>query len=428
MESAAKTKRKQGMIILSVVGGFIGLMVFGMWLTDPNKGKPTPMEIRAEKQKEIKKDFTANSSNAITAEETWITMNESRLEGLQRKNKELEDEMAELRALIKGNASKSAQEQAPAIFPGMGSSASLDDPPSEINLEAALPPPPNFKKAQSPEKDGVANFIANKVISENLPPPPSPSISGGANGAPLNNANDQTEYIEVLDLTEPDKGDEDIKNVRNYLQAGSFATVVLMSGMDAPTGGQAQSNPVPVLLRVMDDGTLPNYFEHNMDRCHIVGASYGDIASERAHIRLETLSCTLLNGDVIQEPIKGYVAGEDGKAGMRGRVVRKEGSLIAMSLLAGFASGMSTSLTEQYSQVSTSALGQVTTVDPDKLVANGLAQGSANALEKVADFYIERANEIYPIIEVDANRIGEVVLTDGTELKRSLLDNTRDKG
>ena len=216
------------------------------------------------------------------------------------------------------------------------------------------------------------------------------------------------------------------KNVKHYLPTGSFATAILLSGMDAPTGGQAKSQPVPVLLRVMDAGQLPNFWNSDVDNCHVTGAAHGDIASERAHIRLETLTCVLVNGDVIEEPIKGYVAGEDGKAGLRGRLVSKQGALIAKSLLAGVASGLGHSLTQQYQQVSTSPLGNVTTIDPNKAFEAGLATGASNALEKIADYYIARANEIYPIIEVDANRIGEIILLGGTDFGTDLIGNTRE--
>jgi conjugal transfer pilus assembly protein TraB len=177
----------------------------------------------------------------------------------------------------------------------------------------------------------------------------------------------------------------------------------------------------------MDEGQLPNFFNSDIDDCHVLGAAYGDISSERANVRLETLTCVLVNGDIIEEPIAGYVAGEDGKAGLRGRLVEKQGAMIARSLLAGVASGMGSSLSQQYQQVSTSALGSVTTVDPNKVMQNGLATGAGNALEKIADYYIARANEMYPIIEVDANRIGEVILTGGTDLKQSVIGNKRER-
>jgi conjugal transfer pilus assembly protein TraB len=38
----------------------------------------------------------------------------------------------------------------------------------------------------------------------------------------------------------------------------SFTRGTLLGGLDAPTGGQAQSNPHPVLIRLSDTAVLPN--------------------------------------------------------------------------------------------------------------------------------------------------------------------------
>ena len=86
-----------------------------------------------------------------------------------------------------------------------------------------------------------------------------------------------------------------------------------------PVLALAQRNPQPVLLRLMDNAVLPNQFRSKVKECFVVGAGYGDVSSERAYIRTESLSCITREGTAIDVPVKGYVAGEDGKAGMRGR-------------------------------------------------------------------------------------------------------------
>ena len=231
-----------------------------------------------------------------------------------------------------------------------------------------------------------------------------------------------------MDL-QPDTGPDETekpKNVTDYLPAGSFASVRLLSGVDAPTGGEGVSNPIPVLLRVMTDGTLPNFFRSNVSSCHIVAAAHGSISSERAHILLTKLSCVLRNGDIIETDLNGYVAGEDGKAGLRGRLVSKQGTLIARSLLSGLASGFGRTLQQQSQQLATSPLGAVATVNPNQVLQSGAGAGVSNALEKVADYYLQRANELYPIIEVAANRVGEAILIEGTPLTQPILNNTRE--
>ena len=119
----------------------------------------------------------------------------------------------------------------------------------------------------------------------------------------------------------------------------------------------------------------------------MLGSGYGDISSERAYLRLESLSCVLNNGEVVDATIKGYVVGEDGKAGLRGRLVSKQGQVLANALMTGIIAGIGQGFQQSATSYSTSALGSVGTVEPGK-----------------------------QIIEVDAGRVVDVVLTKGVSL------------
>jgi len=55
------------------------------------------------------------------------------------------------------------------------------------------------------------------------------------------------------------------------------------------TGGQAQSNPHPVFIRLVDDSSANRF--RCLPRCFVIAAGYGDISAERAYLRTETLSC-----------------------------------------------------------------------------------------------------------------------------------------
>ncbi|MEX0914729.1 MAG: TraB/VirB10 family protein, partial [Wenzhouxiangellaceae bacterium] len=217
-------------------------------------------------------------------------------------------------------------------------------------------------------------------------------------------------------------------HVRDFLPAGAFAKAVMLSGLDAPTGGLARTNPQPVLLRLLDHGTLPNRFRSRVRECFVTAAGFGDLASERAYLRLEKLSCVLRDGAVLEVTLKGFVAGEDGKAGLRGRVVSKQGQMIARALVAGVAGGIGDGVAHSFTSLSTSALGNVQNIDPGNIAQYGVASGFATALDRIAQWYLERANEVYPILEVDAGRVVEVILNEGLELGVDLLNNANDTG
>ena len=415
MDSAEQTKKKQKIILYGGIGAFIVILMLGMYLGDPNRGKPTPMEVAQRKSEEVKKDFTVSTSDAVSAEETWISLSEKQFRDLEAKDKEYLDKINQLE-----NALRDIKEK------GVSGGVSPANPEFSTPIptgDVQLPPPPIAI--------GTPSYGGNQNVgSQQLPPPPAPMYP---NSQTVNQPGQgpAVSTIQVVKLSSATDGTGQAnpkkqRNVNNYLQAGMFATVTMLSGLDAPTGGQAKSNPVPVLIRIMDPGTLPNHFRSGVKDCHVVGSGYGDIASERVHIRTETISCTLVNGDIIEESLKGYIAGEDGKAGFRGRLVSKQGSLIAKTLLAGALGGAANFVNQSYQQTSQSALGSVTTIDPNKIGQAGAAGGASNAMEKLADFYMARANEIYPIIEVDANRIGELILTGGTETDKNLIGNTRE--
>ncbi len=277
--------------------------------------------------------------------------------------------------------------------------------------------------------------------SVTLPPPPGPpSVAGLPNRKPgemdvvLGPANPPRPpgiaSFEVSDarLAVPSQSakSDPKKEVRSYVPSGSFFRAALLGGLDAPTGGQAQSNPHPVLMRVQDNAFLPNRYRFQIKECHTLGASHGDISSERAYIRLESLSCVRHDGRAIDVPVKGYVVGEDGKAGMRGRLVSKQGQVLANALVSGIGAGIGQAFQQSATTYSTSPLGTIGTVDTGKQLQAGIGTGVGKALDRLSQYYITLAEKMFPIIEVDAGRTVDVVFTKGFSLETEGASGTPD--
>jgi conjugal transfer pilus assembly protein TraB len=198
-----------------------------------------------------------------------------------------------------------------------------------------------------------------------------------------------------------------------YIPAGSFVRVALLGGLDAPTGGQAQTNPHPILMRTQDNAFLPNRYRFEIKECFILASSYGDISSERAYGRLENLSCVRRNGKAVDIAVKGYVVGEDGKAGMRGRLISKQGQVLANALLAGIGSGIGQAFQNSATTQSISPLGTINTVTPGQQLQNGVGMGIGKTLDRLSKYYIDLAEKLFPVIEIDAGRTVEVIFTKG---------------
>jgi len=207
----------------------------------------------------------------------------------------------------------------------------------------------------------------------------------------------------------------DTRTVSTFLPV-SFTRGTLLGGLDAPTGGQAQSNPHPVLIRLSDNSVLPNRFRGEYRDCFVVAAGYGDISSERAYLRTESLSCVRGDGAALEVRIQGSVYGEDGKVGMRGRLVTKQGQMLANALLAGVVSGIGQGIATSSSTYSTSALGTIASAEGAEAFRAGLGSGVGRALDRLAQYYIKLAENTFPVIEVDAGREIDVVITKGVRI------------
>ncbi|KAJ8134765.1 hypothetical protein OY671_012022, partial [Metschnikowia pulcherrima] len=131
-----------------------------------------------------------------------------------------------------------------------------------------------------------------------------------------------------------------------------------------------------------------------------------------------TSSCVKHNGDVSEASVKGSVFGEDGKNGMRGRLVTKQGQILANAAMAGIASGIGKGFGNQGTTVSQSPLGVTTqqSQDAKTILNNSMAQGFGSAMDRLAQYWIERADRMYPVIEIDAGRMVDSAFTKGIEI------------
>lgn len=216
----------------------------------------------------------------------------------------------------------------------------------------------------------------------------------------------------------------DTRTVSTFLPV-SFTRGTLLGGLDAPTGGQAQSNPHPVLIRLSDNSVLPNRFRGEYRDCFVIAAGYGDISSERAYLRTENLSCVRPDGATLEVKIQGSVYGEDGKVGMRGRLVTKQGQMLANALLAGVVSGIGQGLSTSSTTYSTSALGTIASSGGNSSDAYraGIGTGVGKALDRLAQYYIKLAENTFPVIEIDASREIDVVITKGVRIDAPMSAN-----
>ena len=237
-----------------------------------------------------------------------------------------------------------------------------------------------------------------------------------------------SQYNLNLENAQDSENYKTLKTVDNYIPAGSFAKAVLLSGVDAETGLSSSTDPEPILIRIIDHGTLPRKFKSDLKDCHIIGAAFGNLSSERAKIRLEKLSCTeIATAEIVETEVAGYVTGEDGRAGIRGEVVSTEGKLLGNSFLAGMLGGFSNTLNPNQGNHQPTIIlsNKIPQQDFKEKVKDGFTTGASSSMDRLSKYYIDRAESLQPIVQVGAGRKVDVIFTEGvffgsSELKKAI--------
>lgn len=240
-----------------------------------------------------------------------------------------------------------------------------------------------------------------------------------------------TQAIDRTDINLPGIEKKKIDTVDTVIPAGAFAKAVLLSGVDAPTALSASSNTMPILIRITDPGTLPRKFQSDLEDCHVIASSYGDLSSERVYGRLDKLTCTeRTTGEIIETDVKGFIAGEDGKAGLRGKVVAKEAGYLANSLVGGVIGGFSSTMAPT-TNVPLISSGTIQGPSASTKFQQGFGNGMSSSMDRLSKYYIDRAESLQPVIEISAGRIIDIVFLEkaliGTSQVKQELAAVRDQ-
>jgi len=200
--------------------------------------------------------------------------------------------------------------------------------------------------------------------------------------------------------------------IRDQVPAASILTGVLLHGLDAPTGTGARGQPVPVLIRIKDLAILPNLHAADLEDCHAIGEAFGSMSEERAFGRMLDLVCTRRDGEIIHASMQGYIVGPDGKVGIRGPVVQRNGALLARSMVAGALSGFGQAVGgRRGGGVTISTSGQRVEDSLGDVAEEGAARGIGTAMENIANYYQRLAESIFAVIEVNSETPVDIVLT-----------------
>nr|HAT8715175.1 conjugal transfer protein TraB [Legionella jordanis] len=206
-------------------------------------------------------------------------------------------------------------------------------------------------------------------------------------------------------------------NPAHYVPSNTSVRAVILGGADADASvnGQSKNNGV-MLFKFLENGTLPNGQRSRLRGCRVSANSYGDISSERAYGTLYRLSCAHPGEPIIDKEVTGWVF-FNGKVGIKGKPLMRDNKVMTWAGVSGALSGIASAA--QYAQ-SVQSIGPygATSVVPSSQIAPFAAYGGASkAADTLSQYYVKRAEQYHPVIQVGSGNVVTIVFKDGFYLE-----------
>jgi len=186
-----------------------------------------------------------------------------------------------------------------------------------------------------------------------------------------------------------------------HLPAGSQVAGTILTGAFAT---KVRGDGLPVLARLQAAYLAPNDYEVPLEGCLMIGKATADLQTIRARVEAVTLSCVLPDGQVFERKVRGYFTGEDGTLGIAGTWQHRSGAWLGNLLAA-----MGTAAGGVYGSVKINeALGGADLVLGDRTL---------ETTERIETFFLDRAEEILPVVLVETLTPVYVVMLEGVTIE-----------
>ncbi|GAB5047563.1 TraB/VirB10 family protein [Thermodesulfovibrio sp. TK110] len=285
-------------------------------------------------------------------------------------------------------------------------------------------------KLEKKEKEKVELEKEKKSAKESMPAVPPPPLPGNA-GMSIKAEPQVQPVFKSIDFKKNNKDNKqlsspDTSKTDNINLPMGIAVGLTFTGMDAPTFQWGQQEPQPMLISLESALVTAGGKEIDLKNCMALASGYGAVSSEKAMLRLISMQCRDKKGNLYAGSVEGWVLGDDGKVGVTGRLVSRQGSVIAKSFWADVLSLGGSALRATATTTAVSPLGSLETTTKDSDIWKSAAgQAVERTTGRIAQFFIKIAEQIYPVIEVQPGRKVTVLIKHGV-LKRVTQDNFYD--
>lgn len=248
-------------------------------------------------------------------------------------------------------------------------------------------------------------------------PPPSSQAGYGLNKTALAGSTSKSvsTSLEVYDST-------------HFVPPNAYVEATVIVGVDAAAGTSFSADPKPVLFRLhgpaVHVGGDGHHQTTNLDGCEVSGAAYAELSSEKVYIKLQKITCPVAAGKFSVATVEGYVSSR-GKAGVRGKVISREGQLTTKALVAGTLQGLGQAMSlnvqrSQSGQIGTTGPGGVLSsqeLSPGQIAQGAVGTGISSASSMLANYYIQRAEQYQPVIEMPTGINVTLVFLNGFQVR-----------
>ena len=206
-------------------------------------------------------------------------------------------------------------------------------------------------------------------------------------------------------------------NPNHYVPSNTSVRAVILGGADADASvnGQSKNNGV-MLFKFLEDGTLPNGQRSRLRGCRVSGNAYGDISSERAFATLYKISCAHPGEPIIDKEVTGWVF-FNGKVGVKGVPLMRDNKIMQWAGISGALAGIASAAQYAQSVQSISSFGAASVVPQSNIGPYAAYGGASKAADVLSQYYVKRAEQYHPVIQVGSGNVVTIVFKDGFYLE-----------
>ncbi len=365
-----------------LIGGFVVLLLFFIILASGSNKKGSNEGVN-----NLKNKYQVVSTNL----EVFSKKINQKLIGLEKKEKEMEEERAQMNQEM-----KSLEDQQKQIMTQLDNLTITITNLSEKVKEAQTVKVTKQKTAKQMEKLPPPQ---QRIFTINLPVTPK-SIKNVSN-----NVSQSTSR----------KGKKKSSETWVSLPDGSVVKATIVSGIFAPV---TSSQWLPTLLNLDEAFYGPNNTRVPLQGCKVLARAQGDYTTDRASVTAYEVSCVLPDGKARVFKVKGYATdSKDSAFGVQGKIISKSGKYILGSVITSFLQGLSQGLSQgETTQTVTENGSTVTSVTGSATKYAGFS-GASSSFAKLSDYYQSRLNKMVDMIYIPSGRTVWLVIQKGSVLK-----------